>query len=159
MNETPMPALPRKRSSGALKYGIGIAIILAAVGVLLSSSLNTNLTFFITPSEYASDVSKYTDRTVRLGGVVEPGTKSFDLKTLELRFKISDGATTYPVYYKGVPPDLMREGIGVTVQGKFQNGVFQGEELLVKHSEEYRAPKPGEKLDYTRLVDAIKDSR
>ncbi|NJK44794.1 MAG: cytochrome c maturation protein CcmE [Pleurocapsa sp. SU_196_0] len=154
-----MTDTPRKRSSGALKYGVALVLILGAIGLLLSSSLNSNLTFFITPSEYARDTAKYENRTVRLGGVVEPNTKSFDLNTLELRFKISDGSTVYPVYYKGAPPDLMREGIGVTVQGKFQNGVFNGEELLVKHSEEYRAPKPGEQLDYSRLIDAIKDSR
>jgi cytochrome c-type biogenesis protein CcmE len=149
----------RKRSGGALKYGIAAAVVLVGIGILLSSSLGNNLTFFITPSEYARETAKFEGRTVRLGGVVEPGTKTFDINTLELKFTISDGATAYPVTYKGAPPDLMREGIGVTVQGKFQNGVFNGEELLVKHSEEYRAPKPGEKLDYTRLIDAIKDSR
>jgi cytochrome c-type biogenesis protein CcmE len=156
--ETPVPH-GRKRSSGALKYGIAGLLVLGAIGLLLSTSLSTNLTFFITPTQYAQETAKFENKTVRLGGVVEPGTKAFDIKTLTLKFKISDGTTTYPVTYQGAPPDLMREGIGVTVQGKFQNGVFQGEELLVKHSEEYRAPKPGEKVDYTRLIDAIKDSR
>ena len=150
---------PRKGSSGAVKYGVAAVIVIGAIALLLSSSLSNNLTFFITPTEYARDSTKFEGRTVRLGGIVEPNTKSFNLKTLELKFDISDGTTTYPVTYTGAVPDLLREGIGVTVQGKFQNGVFTGEELLVKHSEEYRAPKPGEKLDYSRLMDAIKDSR
>ena len=149
----------KKRSSGAVKYGVAALLVVGAIALLLSSSLSNNLTFFITPTEYARDTAKFEGRTVRLGGVVEPGTKAFNLKTLELKFRISDGTTSYPVTYIGAPPDLMREGIGVTVQGKFSNGVFSGEELLVKHSEEYRAPKPGEKLDYSRLIDAIKDSR
>lgn len=149
----------KKRSSGAVKYGVAALLVVGAIALLLSSSLSNNLTFFITPTEYARDNAKFEGRTVRLGGVVEPGTKAFNLETLELKFSISDGTTAYPVTYIGAPPDLMREGIGVTVQGRFQNGVFTGEELLVKHSEEYRAPKPGEKLDYSRLMDAIKDSR
>ena len=47
----------------------------------------------------------------------------------------------------------------MTVEGKFAGDTFQGSQLLVKHSEEYRAPKPGEKLDYANITEKIKDSR
>jgi cytochrome c-type biogenesis protein CcmE len=144
---------------GNAKYLIGAAVVLIGVVLLLTSSLQNNLVFFITPSEFERDQSKYANRTIRLGGVVEPGTLKFDRATQTTTFTISDGSTKLPIVHNGTIPDLMREGIGVTVQGKSQNSDFKSEELLVRHSEEYRAPKPGEKLDYRRIIDAIKDSQ
>jgi cytochrome c-type biogenesis protein CcmE len=147
------------RPSDNWKYILGLVIILGGVGFVLSSSLNTNLTFFITPSEYLADTAKYADKTVRLGGVVQENSVSYNKQTLELRFVITDGTSKFPVSFTGTPPDLFKPGRGVTVEGKFAGNTFQGEQLLVKHSEEYRAPKPGEKLDYANITDKIKDSR
>ncbi len=141
------------------KYIIGAVVVLIGIAVILTSSLQNNLVFFITPSEFARDQEKLGNRTIRLGGVVEPGSVKFNRDTIEVSFKISDGTTVLPISHKGTPPDLFREGMGVTVQGRLENGVFKGEELLVRHSEEYKAPKPGEKLDYRRIVAAIKDSQ
>jgi cytochrome c-type biogenesis protein CcmE len=144
---------------GNTKYLVGAVLVLVGIGFILTSSLQNNLVFFITPSEFSREQEKYANRTIRLGGVVEPGSIAFNRDTLDLTFKISDGTTVLPMTHRGTPPDLFREGMGVTVQGRLENGVFKGEELLVRHSEEYKAPKPGEKLDYTRIMDAIKDSR
>jgi cytochrome c-type biogenesis protein CcmE len=147
------------RANNTWKYLLGLVVILGGVGFVLSSSLNTNLTFFITPSEYLADTAKYADKTVRLGGVVQENSVKYNKQTLELRFVITDGTTKFPVSFKGTPPDLFKPGRGVTVEGKFAGNTFQGSQLLVKHSEEYRAPKPGEKLDYDNITKNIKDSR
>ena len=149
------------RSRGAIKYLVGGLVIVAAIVYIFTSSIQQNLTFFITPSEYLQDEAKYTGRTVRLGGVVEPGSVKFDRTNLELSFVISDGTVKFPVKHSGTPPDLFKEGMGVTVEGKFQgagqSAVFQGTQLLVKHSEEYSAPEPGQSgYDYQK---AIQDAR
>ncbi len=149
------------RSRGAIKYLVGGLVIVAAIVYIFTSSIQQNLTFFITPSEYLQDEAKYAGRTVRLGGVVEPGSVKFDRTNLELSFVISDGTVKFPVKHSGTPPDLFKEGMGVTVEGKFQgsgqSAVFEGTQLLVKHSEEYSAPKPGQSgYDYQK---AIQDAR
>lgn len=137
---------------GAWKYIAGLLVIAAAVAYILTSSLSSNLTYFITPSEYARDEARYAGRTVRLGGVVEPGTVKYDKSTLQLRFVVSDGTVQFPVVHQGTPPDLFREGTGVTIEGKFDGNLFRGQTLLVKHSEEYRVPQPGEKVDYAKII-------
>lgn len=149
------------RSRGSIKYLVGGLIIIAAIAYIFTSSIQQNLTFFITPSEYLQDEAKYAGRTVRLGGVVEPGSVRFNRENLELSFVVSDGTVKFPVKHSGTPPDLFKEGMGVTVEGKFegsgQNAVFRGTQLLVKHSEEYSAPKPGDTgYNYQK---AIQDAR
>jgi cytochrome c-type biogenesis protein CcmE len=144
---------------GNAKYIIGAVAVLIGIGIILTSSLTNNLVFFITPSEFTREQAKYANRTIRLGGVVEPGSVNFNRETLDVTFKISDGTTVMPITHRGTPPDLFREGMGVTVQGRLEAGAFKSDELLVRHSEEYRAPKPGEKLNYSRIIDAIKDSQ
>lgn len=136
-------ASPRPRR-GTLKYVLGLLAILAASAYMAYGGLSRNLVFFVTPSEVLQDEARYRGRTLRLGGLVQPGTVRFDRRTLDLRFTVTDGTASFPVVHRGTPPDLFQEGLGVTVEGRLDGGVFRGETLLVKHSEEYRAPKPGE---------------
>lgn len=146
--------LARPRRSHA-KYWLGLAVIVGAVAYMLYGSLGTNLVFFITPSEWARDRARYAGRTVRLGGLVKPGTVRIDRNTLEVDFVLTDAVMDVPVVHRGAPPSLFKAGQGVTVEGKFgPDGVFQGDTLLVKHSEEYRAPKPGETIDPRMIKDA-----
>jgi cytochrome c-type biogenesis protein CcmE len=142
------------RSSQAGKYILGLVIMIGAMYLVISSSLDTNLSFFMTPSEYAQDTTRYAGKTVHLGGMVQANTIMFCKTSLELRFVISDGTTKFPVRFTGTPPDLFKDGQGVTIEGHLENGIFRGSQLLVRHSEEYRAPKPGEKLDYANIADS-----
>jgi cytochrome c-type biogenesis protein CcmE len=159
------PVNPRSNglARGAWKYALGLGVIVLSVAWMLSSSLSENLQFFVTPSEYLQNESKYSGRRVMLGGVVEPGSVAFDKETLKLSFVVSDGTSQFKVLHSGTPPELFQAGTGVTIEGKLEgagtNAVFQGERLLVKHSEEYRAPKPGEKINYGRALEFMKDSR
>jgi cytochrome c-type biogenesis protein CcmE len=62
-----------------------------------------------------------------------------------LRFVITDGSGEIAVSEKGAPPQMFRDGIGVVVEGRYgRDGIFQATNLMVKHSNEYRAPKPGQ---------------
>jgi cytochrome c-type biogenesis protein CcmE len=159
----PNGSRPTGLARGAWKYALGMAVIVGAVGWMLSSSLTANLNFFLTPSEYLLDESKYAGRRVMLGGVVEPGSVAFDKEKLKLSFVVSDGTAQFKVLHSGTPPELFKAGTGVTIEGKLEgsgtSAVFQGERLLVKHSEEYRAPKPGEKVNYGKALEFMKDSR
>ena len=125
------------------KYLLGILVILGALGYMVFGGLGRNLVYLLTPSEYLHDQDRYQNRPVRLGGLVKPGTVQYDKDRLELRFVLTDGVAEVPVLHKGTPPGMFKEGQGVVVEGRFQEGVFQGTNLLVKHSETYQPPKEG----------------
>jgi cytochrome c-type biogenesis protein CcmE len=137
-------------------WGILVAVIVVATfGWLLYGGLNKNVVFFLTPQELLSKGPAGYDVPVRLGGLVKPGTVKWDEKTLDLRFEVTDDTGTVLVHEVGAPPQMFQPGMGVVVEGKYQrNGVFQATNLLVKHSNEYHPPKPGEKPEeiYKTLI-------
>jgi cytochrome c-type biogenesis protein CcmE len=140
-----------------LKYLVGLGIMVAAVLFLVLSSANSTLVYFITPSEYAKDEAQYQGRTVRLGGKVVEESVKFNKTTLALAFTVTDGTTSYPVTHIGTPPELFQPGEYVTIEGKFtgagNNASFNSSILLVKHSEEYSAPKAGETPNFKKLIE------
>ena len=140
-----------------MKRGIYIAlaaVILAFAGMLIYRALSSSLVYFILPSEYAKAPQEYQDRRLRLGGIVEEGSVAFDTEDLRLSFLVTDSLQTYPVSHFGSPPELFKENTGVVVEGHFEDGVFVSDNLLVKHSEVYEAPEPGEEVN----VEALKES-
>ena len=123
----------------------GVVVILAAFGWLLFGGLEENVVFFLTPAELLAKGPEGVDVPVRLGGQVKPGSVNWDPQTLDLRFIVVDGAREMQVRSTGAPPQMFRDGMGVIVEGRADaNGVFQASNLMVKHSNEYRAPAPGE---------------
>ena len=84
------------------------------------------------------------DAPVRLGGQVVPGSIDWNAQALDLRFDVSDGETVIPVRSKGAPPAMFRDTMGVVVEGMLtQAGVFESTNLMVRHSNEYKAPPEG----------------
>jgi cytochrome c-type biogenesis protein CcmE len=125
--------------------GGGIVVIVAVFAWLLFGGLEKNVVFFLTPQELLAKGSSGVGVPVRLGGQVKPGSMTWDAKTLDLRFTVTDGVKEVPVESTGAPPQMFRDGMGVVVEGRVgQAGVFHATNLMVKHSNEYRAPKPGE---------------
>lgn len=123
----------------------GAAVIVAVFAWLLFGGLEKNVVFFLTPQELLAKGPEAVGVPVRLGGQVKPGSMKWDAKALDLRFTVTDGAKEIPVHSTGAPPQMFRDGMGVIVEGQVgQAGVFQATNLMVKHSNEYRAPKPGE---------------
>lgn len=131
---------------------LGVAV-LAAAGLMIARALQTSLVYFVLPSEYARDAASFEGRRIRLAGLVEPGSVSFDDAQLQLTFNVTDAIETYPVTYRGAPPDLFQENGGVVIEGRFEGGVFVGDNLLVKHSNDYHPPEDGQ-VD----VEALKES-
>ena len=131
------------KTTGAL---IGAAVVLVAFGYLIWGGIGGNLVYFLTPKELLDKGPKAVGASVRLGGLVQGGTVHWNAETRELRFSITDGdSVSVPVISVGVPPQMFTEGQGVVVEGFYtQEGVFKSQKVMVKHSNEYRAPPPGE---------------
>ncbi|HEX9129504.1 MAG TPA: cytochrome c maturation protein CcmE [Gemmatimonadaceae bacterium] len=128
------------------KWIIGGGIVIIAVFAwLLFGGLEKNVVFFLTPQELLAKGTDGVGVPVRLGGQVKPGSVKWNAQTLDLRFIVTDGVREVPVHSTGAPPQMFRDGMGVVVEGRFgSGGVFDATGLMVKHSNEYRPPKPGE---------------
>jgi cytochrome c-type biogenesis protein CcmE len=127
-----------------------ILVGLAALGLatyLVASAFRQNLVFFFSPTQVAAKEAPV-GRTFRIGGLVENGTLKRDTDGLTVRFTVTDTAASIPVVYKGILPDLFKEGRGCVAQGKIgPDGVFQAEQVLAKHDENYMPPEAGAALD------------
>lgn len=124
---------------------LGLLIIGVAVTLVLRA-FNSNLVFFFTPSEVAENKAP-SDRTFRIGGLVSAGSIKRQPDGLTVAFDVTDTAKTIPVTYKGILPDLFKEGKGVVAQGKIgPDGVFRAAEVLAKHDENYMPPEAAEAL-------------
>ena len=120
---------------------LGIAAYLAA------SAFRNNLVFFFSPTQVAAKEAPV-DRTFRIGGLVQEGTLKRESDGLTVRFTVTDTAQSIPVVYKGILPDLFKEGRGCVAQGKISSdGVFQAEQVLAKHDENYMPPEAGAAID------------
>lgn len=131
------PAAARKRRR-LWVVAISLALLALATGLILTA-FRDSIVFFYTPSEVA-EKSLPAGRAMRLGGLVEDGSVSRSGDTIA--FKITDLKASLPVTYKGILPDLFREGQGVVAEGAFgKDGVFQARQVLAKHDETYMPPE------------------
>ena len=134
---------PRTRRALWVVSGLGALGVAAA---LVLNAFQSNLVFFLTPTQVASNEAPR-DRAFRIGGLVEAGSVVREKDALTVRFKVTDTAQTIPVVYSGILPDLFREGKGVVAQGRLQpDGTFRASEVLAKHDENYMPPEAAEAL-------------
>jgi cytochrome c-type biogenesis protein CcmE len=126
------------------RFIIGAVIILAALSYLIYGGMRQAIVYFKTPSELKAEQTTAKGKAFRIGGMVVQGSLRKDLKTLTYQFQITDGATSIPVYFHGLPPDLFSEGKGAVIEGKLgEDGVFVASIIMAKHAEEYSPPKDG----------------
>lgn len=119
-------------------------VALAAFGFILVGGLDENIVYFVTPTELREKGVEAIDAPVRLGGQVAPGSVVWNADALDLRFRMTDGVQDVEVHSSGAPPQMFRDGIGVIVEGRLTSaGIFESDNLMVKHSNEYRAPPEG----------------
>lgn len=139
-----MNASTKKRPKWAALSAVAVMVI--AFGWLIYGGIDSNVVYFLTPRELVAKGEKGVDVPVRLGGQVKPGSVQWDEQKLDLRFAVTDGTGEIAVHSKGAPPQMFKDGMGVVVEGRYgRDGIFQSTSLMVKHSNEYKAPKPGEK--------------
>ena len=120
---------------------LGGITALGAAAALMLNAFNQNMVFFFSPSQvYANEAPK--ERTFRLGGMVEKGTLKREDDGLTVHFAVTDTVRKMDVTYKGILPDLFREGKGVIAQGRMTAaGMFYADEVLAKHDENYMPPE------------------
>jgi cytochrome c-type biogenesis protein CcmE len=126
--------------------GLGIATYLVA------SAFRNNLVFFFSPTQVAAKEAPV-NRTFRVGGLVQNGTLERDKDGLTVRFVVTDTAANVPVVYKGILPDLFKEGRGCVAQGRLDaDGVFHADQVLAKHDENYMPPEAGQAIDKAKYA-------
>ena len=141
--------MPRSR-----RFLIGGVIILAALAYMIYGGMKEAMVYFKMPSELRAEEKSMQGKFVRMGGMVVKGSLQKDLQALTYKFDLTDGKTTFPVYFKGVPPDLFSEGKGAVVEGRVgDDGVFQANLIMAKHAEEY-SPHPDGKNPSKSFVPA-----
>jgi cytochrome c-type biogenesis protein CcmE len=134
---------PRHKRFAIIAAGVA-ALGLAAFLVL--NAFEKNLVFFFTPTQVAANEAPV-GRTFRVGGLVEPGSVKRQTDGVTVKFVVTDTAKNIPVVYRGVLPDLFREGKGVVTQGRIgSDGVFVASEVLAKHDENYMPPEAADAL-------------
>jgi cytochrome c-type biogenesis protein CcmE len=134
----------RLRKQQRLILVVVALVLLGGASALVLFALSDSVAFFVTPSEIAAGKVE-ADKRFRLGGLVVAGSVERDDGTI--RFRLTDQANEVPVRYRGILPDLFREGQGIVAQGVLgEDGVFAASEVLAKHDENYMPPEVAEAL-------------
>ena len=144
----------KTQSKNRLMALVALAAAGGALAYVALGGLSENLVYYYTPGEVRAKGEAAARGVVRLGGIVKPGTIVWDEAHTHLTFEIADnhqaGAPSVKVTAKEIPPQMFRDGIGVLVEGAYAPpDAFTSQRLIVKHSEEYKPPKEGEKPNLT----------
>jgi len=124
-----------------------VLVILAAVAVLGAVllamwGLKDRAAYFYTPADVVAGKAA-PGKAMRLGGMVERGSVKHDPDGVTTRFVVEDGDARVPVTFRGILPDLFKEGSGVVAEGRFEGGTFVADTILAKHDERYMPPQLG----------------
>lgn len=130
---------PKRQRLYLVVAGVGAVAGATALGL---SAMGDRATYFYAPSDIAARPPE-PGREVRLGGLVEPGSRRILVDGVTTAFTVTDNRAVTPVTYKGIVPDLFREGSGVIATGSFvgRGGTFVASEILAKHDEKYMPPE------------------
>jgi cytochrome c-type biogenesis protein CcmE len=127
----------------------GVTVVVAVLAYLVWGGIGDNLVYYLTPSELLAKGVSVEGAPLRLGGTIQPGTVRWDATTRELHFRVQDTDPAHAthaidVVSTGLPPEMFTEGIGAVIEGVYSaDGVFHCHNLMVKHSNVYRAKAPG----------------
>jgi len=140
----------RARSKRRLVTGALILLGISGAVALALNAFRENLLFFYSPSQVAAGEAP-SGRSFRLGGIVVEDSLKRDPDGVTVRFAVTDTAETIPVVYKGILPDLFREGKGVVAQGRLGPGhEFVADQVLAKHDANYMPPEVAQAVDAAR---------
>ncbi|MGA8262264.1 MAG: cytochrome c maturation protein CcmE [Arenicellales bacterium] len=128
-----------------------MVVILIVVGIgsataLALTAFRQNLLYFVTPTQVkAGDLP--TNKRFRVGGLVVDG--SIKRSGVKVQFDLTDGRQTVTVRYKGILPDLFREGQGIVAQGVIgPGGIFHADQVLAKHDSKYMPKEVADELKH-----------
>jgi cytochrome c-type biogenesis protein CcmE len=134
-----------KRKHRRLTFVFLGALLVATAAALVLTAFEDNIVFFHSPTDVVENKLP-PDRRMRIGGLVEEGSVKKDVAEARVAFRITDLMNTVNVTYRGLLPDLFREGQGVVAEGRLRDGVFHAEEVLAKHDENYMPPEVADAL-------------
>jgi cytochrome c-type biogenesis protein CcmE len=123
-----------------IKFLLGGVIILGTAGYLMATAIKDTGVYYLTPQELAGRVAadpSFAGTGVKVGARVVPGSIERDPSGRQVAFRVSDGAQTYPVVYRGVIPDTFTDSAAVIVEGRLQDGTFRATSLLAKCASRY----------------------
>lgn len=119
----------------------GALAILGIIAALVLNALNSNIALYVTPTEVAAGKAPK-EKVFRIGGLVKEGSLSRQADGVTVSFVVTDTEQDLTVNYKGILPDLFKEGKGVVAQGKLTGDrLFTANEVLAKHDENYMPPE------------------
>jgi cytochrome c-type biogenesis protein CcmE len=122
---------------------VSAALVAVLVAVLLAMwGLRSQASYFYTPADIVAGKAAE-GQANRLGGMVEKGSVRHQPDGVTIRFVMTDGKAATPVVYRGIVPDLFREGSGAVAEGRLQGGTFIADQILAKHDERYMPPELG----------------
>lgn len=139
----------KTRHKRLILVGAGL-LTLALAAWLVLSAFQKNLVFFFTPTQVSKGEAPQ-GRSFRLGGMVESGSLQRQPDGITVKFIVTDMAQRIPAVYRGILPDLFKEGKGVVAQGKLgPDGIFAADEVLAKHDENYMPPDAAYAMEKAR---------
>lgn len=137
-----------------LLWVLGGVSLLGVATALVLNALNKNLNYFYTPTQVSNHEAP-SNRSFRIGGLVVAGSLRREPDGLTVEFIVTDTARNIPVRFKGILPDLFKEGKGVVAQGKLEaDGHFAADQVLAKHDENYMPPEAAKALEDARKFNA-----
>jgi cytochrome c-type biogenesis protein CcmE len=124
---------------------VGLCAI-GAITALVLAALEDDIVFFYSPTEVLAKGDIRSDQRLRIGGLVEQDSLHKADDGVTNIFVVTDMANTMIVHYKGILPDLFREGQGIVAEGHYINKVLVADEVLAKHDENYMPPEVADAL-------------
>lgn len=135
-------------------------VIVAAVAVLAAAllamwGLRDRAAYFYAPADIAAGKAE-TGKAARLGGMVKAGSLQRLGDGVTVRFVVDDGIGEVPVLYRGILPDLFREGSGAVAEGQLRrDGTFVADNILAKHDERYMPPELGNRAAEAQAAQTV----
>ena len=121
---------------------LAAAVALVAAALLAMWGLRSQASYFYTPADIAAGKAQ-AGEAIRLGGMVEKGSIKHLPDGVTIHFLVTDGKAVTPVLFRGIPPDLFREGSGAVAEGRLVRDMFVADTILAKHDERYMPPELG----------------
>ena len=121
---------------------VAALVALFAAVLLAMWGLRSQASYFYTPADVAAGKA-HEGEAIRLGGMVERHSVQHLPDGVTIRFVLTDGKAQAPVVFRGIAPDLFREGSGAVAEGRLQRGTFVADTILAKHDERYMPPELG----------------
>jgi cytochrome c-type biogenesis protein CcmE len=133
-------------------------VALIGAAMLAIYALRNQASYFYLPADIAAKPPE-TGRAIRLGGMVEAGSIKTEADGVTIHFVVSDSKSRVPVTFKGIVPDLFKEGSGVVAEGRMAaDGAFVADNLLAKHDEKY-VPREMKDMTEAQARETVKETR